>query len=108
MLAWFSRLAGRSDRRRGAQAYPVIDAKTVIYAVGDIHGRADLLGRVHEAIERDWRARPAERRLEIYLGDYVDRGPDSAAVDRYASRPRDKVKAHAAFGQPRGHASGFP
>ena len=80
MLAWFSRLAGRSNGRHGAQAYPVIDAKTVIYAVGDIHGRADLLVRVHEAIERDWRARPAERRLEIYLGDYVDRGPDSAAV----------------------------
>jgi serine/threonine protein phosphatase 1 len=80
MLAWFSRLAGRSDRRHGAQAYPVIDAKTVIYAIGDIHGRADLLGRVHEEIEWDWRARPAERRLEIYLGDYVDRGPDSAAV----------------------------
>ena len=80
MFAWFARLAGRSERKHGAQAYPVIDAKTVIYAVGDIHGRADLLARVHEAIERDWRARPAERRLEIYLGDYVDRGPDSAAV----------------------------
>ena len=80
MFAWFSRLAGRSERKHGAQAYPAIDAKTVIYAVGDIHGRADLLARMHEAIERDWRARPAERRLEIYLGDYVDRGPDSAAV----------------------------
>jgi serine/threonine protein phosphatase 1 len=80
MFAWFSRLAGRSERKRRARAYPSIDAKTVIYAVGDIHGRADLLARMHEAIERDWRARPAERRLEIYLGDYVDRGPDSAAV----------------------------
>lgn len=80
MLAWFARFAGKAERRRGAQTYPVIDAKTVIYAVGDIHGRADLLVKVHEAIERDWRSRPAERRLEIYLGDYVDRGPDSAAV----------------------------
>ena len=80
MFAWFSRLAGRSERRHRTRAYPSIDAKTVIYAVGDIHGRADLLARMHEAIERDWRARPAERRLEIYLGDYVDRGPDSAAV----------------------------
>jgi serine/threonine protein phosphatase 1 len=80
MLAWFARLAGRAGRKRDGVAYPAIDAKTVIYAIGDIHGRADLLSQVHEAIERDWRARPAERRLEIYLGDYVDRGPDSAGV----------------------------
>ncbi|MCX7303934.1 MAG: metallophosphoesterase family protein [Hyphomicrobiales bacterium] len=60
--------------------YPPIDAKTVIYAVGDIHGRADLLQHVHGLIERDWQERPAARRLEVYLGDYVDRGPDSASV----------------------------
>ncbi len=80
MLAWLARLAGRSDRRLGGQIYPAIDAKTVIYAIGDIHGRADLLASMHEAIERDWRARPAERRAEIYLGDYIDRGPDSSTV----------------------------
>ena len=34
----------------------------------------------HRRIDADWQARPTERRLEIYLGDYVDRGPDSAAV----------------------------
>lgn len=79
MFAWFNRLAARTTRR-ATSAYPRIDAKTVIYAVGDIHGRADLLGQVHRRIDEDWRARPAERRLEIYLGDYVDRGPQSAAV----------------------------
>jgi serine/threonine protein phosphatase 1 len=80
MFAWLSRLAGKAKDERRAAAYPAIDAKTVLYAIGDIHGRADLLRRVHALIERDWQARPAERRLEIYLGDYVDRGPDSAAV----------------------------
>jgi serine/threonine protein phosphatase 1 len=80
MFAWFVRLAGRVGGRRSVPAYPAIDAKTVIYVVGDIHGRADLLAQVHDAIESDWRARPAERRLEVYLGDYVDRGPESAAV----------------------------
>jgi serine/threonine protein phosphatase 1 len=80
MLAWLTRLAGRTDRKGGGRAYPAIDSKTVIYVIGDIHGRADLLRQVHEAIERDWQAGPAERRLEIYLGDYVDRGPESAAV----------------------------
>lgn len=80
VLAWFSRLANRARKHRSASAYPVIDARTVLYVIGDIHGRADLLRQVHRLIERDWQARPAERRLEIYLGDYVDRGPDSAAV----------------------------
>lgn len=79
LLARLWRPAGRAERG-GAPTYPAIDAKTVLYAVGDIHGRADLLRQVHRRIDADWRARPAERRLVIYLGDYVDRGPDSAAV----------------------------
>jgi serine/threonine protein phosphatase 1 len=80
LRAWLARFAGRSGRKGGRVAYPAIDAKTALYVVGDIHGRADLLRRVHEAIETDWAAGRAERRLEIYLGDYVDRGPDSAGV----------------------------
>ena len=80
LLAWLSQFAGKVKARRTAPAYPVIDSKTVLYAIGDIHGRADLLRHAHRLIEKDWQARPAERRLEIYLGDYVDRGPDSAAV----------------------------
>lgn len=79
MFSWLSRLA-RKAGGRSVQAYPAIDAKTVIYAIGDIHGRADLLRQAHRRIDADWRARPAGRRLEVYLGDYVDRGPESAAV----------------------------
>jgi len=52
-----------------------------IYAIGDIHGRADLLDRLHGLIADDMAAQPApDRTVIIYLGDYVDRGPDSAAV----------------------------
>jgi len=80
MLAWASRLAGRAVGKRDEPVYPPIDTQTVLYVVGDIHGRADLLSHVLGAIERDWNARPAARRFEIYLGDYVDRGPDSAGV----------------------------
>ena len=51
-----------------------------VYAVGDIHGCADLLDEVIGLIEADDHARgPAETTL-IFLGDIVDRGPASAAV----------------------------
>ncbi|WP_040587650.1 metallophosphoesterase [Allomesorhizobium alhagi] len=51
-----------------------------IYAMGDVHGRADLLKLMHEQIEAEIaRDRPADWRI-IHLGDYVDRGPDSKAV----------------------------
>lgn len=80
LVGWLSGLRGGAEPDDGASSYPSIDTNTVIYAVGDIHGRADLLHEVHRRMDRDWRARPAQRRLEIYLGDYVDRGPDSALV----------------------------
>ena len=55
-------------------------ADAVVYAVGDIHGRADLLDRLHEAIVRDSVQHRAKRRVIVYLGDYIDRGADSAGV----------------------------
>jgi serine/threonine protein phosphatase 1 len=49
-----------------------------IYAVGDIHGRVDLLERLHAKIQGDAdSAPPATRKTIIYLGDYVDRGFNS-------------------------------
>jgi serine/threonine protein phosphatase 1 len=50
------------------------------YAVGDIHGRLDLLNQLLERIEADIAARPVLRTFIIFLGDYIDRGPDSAGV----------------------------
>ena len=58
-----------------------------IYAIGDIHGRADLLERLHALIEADMQTGP-ERRVIVYLGDYVDRGPDSSAVIERLCRQR--------------------
>ena len=51
-----------------------------VYAVGDIHGRADLLDDLIALIEADERARGPAETTVIFLGDIVDRGPDSAAV----------------------------
>ena len=50
------------------------------YAVGDIHGRADLLEDMLGQIEADAASRPAKRTYVVFLGDLVDRGPDSAGV----------------------------
>ena len=51
-----------------------------VYAIGDIHGCADRLWALHQAIAADLAARPVASPLLLHLGDYVDRGPDSAAV----------------------------
>ncbi|ADZ71444.1 metallophosphoesterase [Polymorphum gilvum] len=66
---------------------PLLPEGTRVYAVGDIHGRFDLLWRLAGAIEADLAARPVARVVEVYLGDYVDRGPDSARVVDWLSRP---------------------
>ncbi|MBK1661095.1 metallophosphoesterase family protein [Paracraurococcus ruber] len=51
-----------------------------IYAIGDVHGCADRLARLHALVAADARARPAEEIVLVHLGDYVDRGEDSAGV----------------------------
>lgn len=51
-----------------------------IYAVGDIHGRADLLDIMIGKIICDHEARPEARPIVIFLGDYIDRGPSSRMV----------------------------
>jgi serine/threonine protein phosphatase 1 len=48
-----------------------------IYAFGDIHGRADLLKRMFTEIDADLARSPVNRSIEVYLGDYIDRGPHS-------------------------------
>lgn len=64
----------------GPNAEPAIPAGQRIYAMGDIHGRLDLLDAMIEAIEQDDRERGGAKSTVILLGDLVDRGPDSAGV----------------------------
>lgn len=60
-----------------------------VFAVGDIHGRLDLLDRVLNAIDSDTTKSPISDSIEVFLGDYVDRGPDSRSVlDRLVARNR--------------------
>ena len=58
------------------------------YVIGDIHGCAELLDRLIDMIVQDAADMPAERCLAVTVGDYIDRGPDSATVlDRLAAGP---------------------
>lgn len=59
---------------------PQTPTDTVIYAIGDIHGRLDLIDAIHQRIAADAMRRTARRRQVVYLGDYVSRGPDSRGV----------------------------
>lgn len=51
-----------------------------VYAIGDVHGRLDLLDQLLFRIEADERMRGGARTQLVFLGDLIDRGPDSAGV----------------------------
>ncbi len=73
--------SGRPGRLRTAAVPP----GTRVYAVGDCHGGLEALRRLRSRIVAD-SARtddagpPVRRRVVVYLGDYIDRGPDSRGV----------------------------
>lgn len=66
--------------RPGSGAGPAVPQGTRVYAIGDIHGRRDLLRALSAAIERDDEARRAADTTVILLGDLIDRGPRSSDV----------------------------
>ncbi len=63
-----------------APAPAALPAGRRVYAIGDIHGCVDQLVTLHGLIEADITARPVEAPLLLHIGDYVDRGPDTAGV----------------------------
>jgi serine/threonine protein phosphatase 1 len=67
-----------------------------VYAVGDIHGRADLLRVLLDKIQEDAaRALAGPERHVVFLGDYVDRGPNSKGVlDTLTEGPPAGFSAH--------------
>jgi serine/threonine protein phosphatase 1 len=78
---WERHSAMRSSLKlwRGAKA-PRIPDGLRLYAIGDVHGRADLLKRLFALIDADLARRPTEDALHVMLGDYIDRGPASRQV----------------------------
>ena len=65
-----------------------------LYAIGDVHGRLDLLAAMHHRIEEEIeRDSPTDWRV-IHLGDYVDRGPDSKGVIDFLVEARQRDPRH--------------
>lgn len=92
----FKRLFGLKQEEPPREAR-VLEGQRV-YAIGDIHGRLDLLDELLAKIDADDAARPPSDTTIIFLGDLVDRGPDSrGVVERVmqlkAERPNVRVIA---------------
>jgi len=68
--------SARSEPARRA----AVPEGTRVYAIGDIHGRADLLLRLHDMIAEDASRWPDCRKIAVYLGDFVDRGLEVGKV----------------------------
>ena len=75
LLRTLSRGLTGNDRSR-----PTGKAGARAYAIGDVHGRLDLLDMLLERIEADSAGRRHRKTFIIFLGDLIDRGPDSAGV----------------------------
>lgn len=81
-------LSNRASPRR-----PSIPPGERVYAIGDIHGRIDLLDDILNLIDADIaHSRPVIATL-VFLGDYVDRGPDSACVLSRLAEVRETYRA---------------
>lgn len=78
---WFG---GRRKPEQGRARRAAVPPAYRVYAIGDIHGRLDLLTALHSDILDDLARSPHDgTNVLIYLGDYVDRGPYSREVIEY-------------------------
>ena len=68
------------EGHKGPRPPPAVPAGLRVYAVGDIHGRLDLLDALLERIAEDVAADRPDRVEVVFLGDVVDRGPHSRGV----------------------------
>ena len=83
------------EQPRIAGRQPSLPQGTRIYAVGDIHGRLDLLEKLLGRVNLDLANRPVARPIHVFLGDYIDRG-------RWSRETIDRLISHGA-----GHESVF-
>jgi serine/threonine protein phosphatase 1 len=85
--------------RPSSTRHPRVPNGVRVYAIGDIHGRADLLDQVFKRIDADFAQAPLPHRIEVFLGDYVDRGPASRQIlelliERGRPHPIERGRTH--------------
>lgn len=86
MILGLSRL-WRRPKREGALVWQDLGSPDAIYAIGDVHGRRDLVIALEARLEADWRACGFRDVILLYLGDVIDRGPSSAHVLDHITSP---------------------
>jgi len=77
------------SRAHGGVRRPRLPNGIRIYAISDIHGCADLLRKMFVVIDRDLANARGMRAIHVFLGDYIDRGPESCqTIDLLVNRSR--------------------
>ncbi len=74
MFGWFKPKTSSTPPRQAS-----LPANTRVYAIGDIHGRLDLLNKLIDLMAADAANYNGEK-IAVFLGDYIDRGPESKGV----------------------------
>lgn len=87
MLGSLRRFLNRTAAGGSEPARPRLPDGIRVYAVGDVHGRADCLGELVAQIEAHQAAFPIADPRIVLLGDLIDRGPDSAGIVELLCRP---------------------
>jgi len=88
-----------SSAERQQASIPRLPGGVRAYAIGDVHGRDDLLADMLGRIEDDIGARPPARNHIVLLGDLIDRGPDSrGVVERLRRFASDSCELHVLTG----------
>ncbi len=79
-MVMFNFLRKFTGKKQDAEPLPKPPAGQRLYAIGDIHGEKDMLLQLHQIILQDAEPHAEKDKIIVYLGDYIDRGPDSHGV----------------------------
>jgi serine/threonine protein phosphatase 1 len=83
---WSNLFGSRRSANEAARGNACVPDGVVLYAIGDVHGQYHLLESLLAQIQIDVERHDRDRRILVFVGDYVDRGPSSRLVVERVSR----------------------